>query len=266
MDKRPKIFLSYSRKDSRCAKALDKAMNQLGLQVWHDVRSIVAGERWADSIEKGILDARAVVVLVTPSSADSHWVTYEYAFATGARIPGVAVVVQGAKVPSPVQRFQIVPFSRAKEVARKVAEGIREQSRTLGQERASAPKLVAMFQETNGALRPLSDNKVPAFWMDLWVEHAPRQTHRVSFEILDLGFKDRKWTVKRGKPGVGSLREFLTDDMYSYGDVEIWAKGIGPGIRSWSTISTLYEALVRYYRGRPMTTEVRRALRQIRDN
>lgn len=265
VSKTSKVFLSYSRKDSQCAKTLQKALTQRGLQVWQDVQSIKAGERWADSIEKGILDARAIVVLISASSADSHWVTYEYAFATGAKIPGVAVVLNGTKVPSPIQRFQVVHFTRAREAAKQVADGIRTQSRSLAHVRTAAPQLVAKFQELNGALRPILGGKLPAYWIDLWVEQAPRQTQHVAFEILDLGFRDRKWKVRK-QPTSKSIRAFLTDDMNSYGDVEIWARGLGSGTGNWSTITTLYEALLRYYSGRETPPEVRKALNQIRKN
>jgi hypothetical protein len=84
----------------------------------------------------------------------------------------------------------------------------------------------------------------------------------VAFEILDLGFRDRKWTKRR----TASPREFLTDDMNSYGDVEIWAGGVGVGKGNWNTTSRLYEALVRYHRSRPMNAEIQRGLKQIREN
>ncbi|MDX2253133.1 MAG: toll/interleukin-1 receptor domain-containing protein [Nitrospira sp.] len=265
MGKTSKLFLSYSRKDDTHAKALQKALTKIGLPVWQDVQSIKAGERWADAIEKGIQDARAIIVLISSSSANSHWVIYEYAFATGAKIPGVAVVIKGTEVPGPIQRFQVVHLTTAKDAAQQIADGIRTQSRSLAQERATTPQLVAKFQEFNGALRSIPNGKLPAYWIDLWIEHAPRQTRYVAFEILDLGFRDRKWKV-HNQSAQKSLRAFLTDDMNSYGDIEIWARGVGPGIGSWSTITTLYEALLRYYSGRETTTEVRRALKQIREN
>jgi hypothetical protein len=261
MRKSGAIFLSYCRKDDKRAIRLERALSSLRLRVWRDLRNIRAGERWPDAIERGIREARGVVVLVTAASAGSDWVTYEYAFATGAEVPVIAVVAQGGTAPRPVQQFQVVWDTNVKTVAQKIDEGILAQSRTIGQMRASAPKLVAKFQEENGEVCHASSGKVPSLWMDLWVEHAPRRTRSVSFEILDVGFRDRKWTVRRDKR---ASREFLTEDMNSYGDVEIWAHG-ATGTETWSTTSRLYEALVRYYRGRPATAQIRRALRQIRE-
>lgn len=264
MPKGPRVFLSYYRADKERAVNLERALCQRGLHVWRDERSISAGESWSEAIERGIRESRGVAVLLTPASLDSAWVTYEYAFATGAGIPVVAVATRGTKVPSPIQKFQVVRYAKVREVAEKIDSGLRKQSRATGQERASSPKLVAKFQEVNGVVCRASNGTPPELHMDLWVEHAPRKTQSVSFEIPDLAFRDREWTIKRKKQPRDLLREFLTDDMKSYGDVEIWAYGVLPRGGSWSTSSTLYEALMRYYRSHPSSAEIRGALSQIK--
>jgi hypothetical protein len=266
MKQTPSVFLSYSRRDSARARALEAALKARKVPVWRDVRSIAAGERWSDAIEQGIRESRGVAVLITAASAASEWVTYEYALATGAQVPVVAVRVRKAMVPSPIRRFQIVEYSDARSVAKSIDQGILAQSRAAGRKRASTPTLVARFQEVNGEIALASGGKIPQIWMELWMEQVPSQTRTVAFEILDLGFRDRKWTVRRRKQGANSLREFLTDDMNSYGDVEIWARGVGRGPANWAINSRLYEALLRYYRSRPKNAEVRRALKQIREN
>ena len=266
MKKKPAVFLSYSRGDKALADALEGALLKLYAHVWRDVRSIKAGTRWSASIEQGIRGSRGVVVLITAMSASSEWVTYEYAFATGAEVPVVAVRVGEVSAPSPIRQFQVVEYTSARKAAAAVLEGLSAQSRAAARARASAPKLVAKFQEVNGEIVFASGGKTPSICMDLWVEQVPSQTKSIAFEILDLGFKDRKWTVRRGKRSANLLREFLTDDMNSYGDIEIWARGIGAGVGNWSVTSRLYEALLRYYRTRPKSAEVRRALKQIREN
>lgn len=210
------IFLSYSRKDKRQARALERALAKRGLHVWLDVRSIAAGTLWFEAIEKGIRDARGVVVLLTPSSVTSEWVTYEYALATGARVPIVAVVQTGSEIPVPIRAFQVVNQSVASKAAKQIDEWIHAQSRSAAQKRASTPKLIASFQEENGKLCPASSGSKPPLWIDLWIEQAPRETTAVAFEILDVGFRDRKWTVRRARRQRESIREFLTDDMNSY--------------------------------------------------
>lgn len=266
MSKKPGVFLSYSHKDKQRAVALEQAMMELGVRVWRDERSISAGARWSAAIETSIRQSRGVVVFLSPASEASEWVTYEYAFATGAGIPVVAVALQGTGIPDPVRQFQTVRYKTAGETAERVRKGLRAQSRTIGRVRASSPSLVAKFQEVNGEIRRVSGGKTPSLRMDLWIENAPRHTRRVHFEIPDQAFKNRKWTISRKSHTTDPFREFLTDDMNSYGDVELWATGTGHGDERWSTSSTLYEALVRYYSSHPTTIEISRALAQIRKN
>jgi hypothetical protein len=52
MMKRPQIFLSYSRKDSDRAGALEKALARRGLRVWRDVRSISECRRISLSLRR----------------------------------------------------------------------------------------------------------------------------------------------------------------------------------------------------------------------
>lgn len=262
MKKLSKIFLSYSRKDSKRAEALERALTERGMNVWRDTRSITAGGEWPRAIEEGIREARGVVVLLTEASAGSQWVMYEYAFAVGAAIPIVAVLVPGTKVPWPLGRFQVVPLSDPETAVEKIDKGLTEQARCAREGLASVPQLVAKLQEDNGRLVRIGSGRVPPLGIDLWVEHASPKTRSVNFEVLDYGFEDPKWSEKRGK----DPREFLTDDMNSYGDVEIWARGNGPGSGTWLAKSGLYEALVRFHTDRPANAEIRRGLKQIRKN
>jgi hypothetical protein len=256
------VFLSYSRKDQAQASALDNSLTKRGLTVLRDIR-VDAGADWAEAIEKGIRRSRAVVVLISTSSATSEWVSYEYAFARGAGVPIVGVIVGGEPIPGPLQRFQNVPYTNPRKVALQVHAGFSEQSRAIGQNRAIAPTLVAKFREINGepAIKK-SRSKPPELWIEMWFEQVPKQTRNVEFEILDKAYKDPKWRWPRG---ADVRRAFLFSEMYSYGDIEIWARGIGSGPGNWSGSWRLYEALTRFYRSRSKSAGIRTALRQIKD-
>ncbi len=266
MKKTPHIFLSYSRKDAEHATALERALKNLGLRVWRDEHSITAGKNWFVAIENGIREARRVVVLITPTSVKSEWVTYEYALATGARIPVVGVAVPGSNVPSPMRPFQIVEYSEPHRAAEAIENGIRDQARSARQKDASTPRLVAKLQEHDGELVRVPGDELDELGIDLWVERAPRETTTIAFEILDRGVRGRKWTLSRARRKSESVREFLADDIRLNGDVEIWARGFGRGHGAWSITSGLYEALAAYHISRPKTAEIRRGLEQIRYN
>lgn len=259
------IFLSYSTEDSALATALEAALKSRQIQVWRDVRNLAAGVRWSGEIEAGIRGSRGVVVLITEASANSAWVLYEYAFAIGAGIPVVAVVKEG-EIPAPMQQFQIVNYTSALAVAKRIESGLSAQSRAEGQKRAAKPALLAKIREYNGEPILASGGKTPAICMDLWLEQVPKDTMSVKFEIPDESFRDRKWTVRRLKRFAGFRRDFLTEDFNTYGDVEIWARGIGRGAGNWSGSWRLYEALVAYYRSRETDAALRKLLKQIRNN
>lgn len=262
--KRPLLFLSYSSKDKVRADALERALQDIHLPVWRDVHSVPGGSRFEDEIDKAIRASRGVVVLLTKNSSGSEWVYYEYAFALGARVPVMAVVANGEKpMRAPFRRYQVIRLRDPEATAEAIRDGLRHQARVARDLRAAQPVLLARFQEENGVVcRASADDGEPAYWMDLWIENASPGTTQVEFEILDNSFKDRKWRTARGR----GVRAFLTDQMSSWGDVEIWAKGTKNKSDLWSLRSNLFEALRRYYRGSQITVtaDVRRALKQIR--
>jgi hypothetical protein len=260
------VFLSYCQEDLDRANALERSLKDRGLQVWLDKQSISAGASWFESIEENIPISRGVVVLISASSTSSNWVLYEYAFARGAGIPIIAVTTPGVSIPDPLKRFQIVDYTDP-DVAGKIDDGLKEQSRIAGQKRAfSAPTLMAKFREVNGEPVPASKGKTPELWIEMWLEQVPKETEKVAFEIQDEAFKPNEWTMKRASPGAMAAREFLCDDMRSYGDVDIWARGIGEGAGNWSGSWRLYEALALYYRSRPASAGIHEALKQIELN
>jgi hypothetical protein len=266
MPKRRDIFLSYCGADDERADDIQEALCKRGLHVWRDRKSISGGVFWADAIETAIRASRGVVVLVTSASIKSDWVAYEYALARGAGIPVIAVVTAETKVPKPIQNFQVVHYTEVSELAEKIDSGLRKQSRATGQGRAPSPRLMARFHEEHGGVCHASDGDPPELCMDLWVEHAPRETRRVSFEIADLGVKRRKWKIDRKKQPHDSHREFLANDLELYGDVEIWAYGISGRRVIWRTRSMLHEALEHWYSGQRQGKEIREALSQIKNN
>jgi TolB-like protein/Tfp pilus assembly protein PilF len=84
------IFLSYNREDQAAAQRFAEAFKREGLSVWWDV-TLRSGETYDEVTEAALRGAKAVVVLWSPRSVQSHWVRAEATIAHRAKtlIPAV---------------------------------------------------------------------------------------------------------------------------------------------------------------------------------
>jgi hypothetical protein len=76
----PKAFMSHSHADKKSiVRPLDRLLREVeGIQVWLDERDMPAGADIVDAIfSKGIGEADAVIVVLTPNSINSRWVYEE---------------------------------------------------------------------------------------------------------------------------------------------------------------------------------------------
>src|SRR4051812_44386384 len=80
------VFVSYSRADKPRVEGLADLLRGLGLSVFLDQRSIVAGERWRDSLDRALSSCDALVVVWSRQAARSEWVRKEYETAASRRI------------------------------------------------------------------------------------------------------------------------------------------------------------------------------------
>ena len=75
------IFLSYSREDSDLMNHLKDDFEQIGFTVWTDANIQPGSPSWKVTIEQAIRDADCIVVIFSPSAAQSKWVRAELDFA-----------------------------------------------------------------------------------------------------------------------------------------------------------------------------------------
>lgn len=68
---RARVFLSYSRKDSAFVSTLKIDLDALGYETFVDTEQISGGEEWKRRIEQLIINADAVVFVVSPDSVSS---------------------------------------------------------------------------------------------------------------------------------------------------------------------------------------------------
>ncbi len=57
-------------------------VSEIGAQYWLDVRDLVGGGNIREEIHKGVRESHELIVLFSPNSIDSHWVSFEIGAAT----------------------------------------------------------------------------------------------------------------------------------------------------------------------------------------
>ena len=105
-----RVFISYSRQDAPRAKALARALEAAGHEVWWD-RHIRGGSRFGAEIAEALKSAEVVVVLWSRSSIESAWVNDEAAEGrdTGRLVP---IVIDDCKPPLGFRQFQAIDLSK----------------------------------------------------------------------------------------------------------------------------------------------------------
>jgi hypothetical protein len=86
-----RVFISYSRADSRLASYIVRALEDRGHDPWIDVEEITSGS-WAASIVEAIRQSDVVVVLLTSNSVQSKEVIKEVRLAAKRHAPIIPVV------------------------------------------------------------------------------------------------------------------------------------------------------------------------------
>ncbi|SIN64940.1 TolB amino-terminal domain-containing protein [Parasphingorhabdus marina DSM 22363] len=106
------VFFSYSRTDQKEARAIINLLERAGFAVWWD-GLLEGGERFANATEAALDRARAVVVLWSKTSVNSHWVHDE---STRGRDSGrlVPLSLDGSEPPLGFGQFQCIDISRSR--------------------------------------------------------------------------------------------------------------------------------------------------------
>jgi len=105
------VFLSYSRKDHYFAELADIKLSEAGIKLWRDQGQLRPGSDWRFGIERGIASSIAVIVALSENSADSSYVTFEWAYAMGKRKPVVPLRLQNCTVHPKLEPIQHLDFS-----------------------------------------------------------------------------------------------------------------------------------------------------------
>jgi hypothetical protein len=77
------VFISYHSADRPWVEKLKSELLRRRLRVWVDFDQVLPGDRFAEVLERGILSARSVALIVSSGSLQSEWVKEEYYRALG---------------------------------------------------------------------------------------------------------------------------------------------------------------------------------------
>ena len=106
----PQIFMSYSSEDSIFADLVILKLKAVNIDVWIDHRALSVGEEWRNSIDQGIASSDVLIVVLTPESCKSPYVTYEWAFALGAGIKVIPLLLKNSEIHPRLEALQYLDF------------------------------------------------------------------------------------------------------------------------------------------------------------
>lgn len=106
----PKVFISYSRQDADFAEVLRLRLREAGFDSWIDLEGLPAGSEWGQEIDQAIRDSTALILVLTPASRASDYVAYEWAFALGAGVPVMPLLLAATEVPPRLAALQHLNF------------------------------------------------------------------------------------------------------------------------------------------------------------
>jgi hypothetical protein len=71
------VFISHSSADAWIARQMAKEIGALKIRTWLDEKDLAGGDNLNETILAGIRACQETVVLVSPASIESQWVSYE---------------------------------------------------------------------------------------------------------------------------------------------------------------------------------------------
>lgn len=107
------VFLSYSNKDHFFAELVGIKLEEAGITLWRDRGMLIPGTDWRQGIESGISNCIATLVALSQSSADSAYVTYEWAYAIGKGKPVIPLKISDCNIHPRLTTIQHLDFTVA---------------------------------------------------------------------------------------------------------------------------------------------------------
>lgn len=88
------FFVSYSRVDKGFVGEMEDELAERGISLWIDTIGQRAGKDWKKAIDAAIETHDGMIVVISPASLASQYVTYEWSYAMGLRKPIIPVMIE----------------------------------------------------------------------------------------------------------------------------------------------------------------------------
>ena len=106
----PQVFISYASNDAIFADLTKMKLKEAEIRVWLDHGELRGGEEWRNSIDRGITNSDVMLVILTPSSCESPYVTYEWGFALGKEKKVIPILLQDTQIHPRLEVLQYLDF------------------------------------------------------------------------------------------------------------------------------------------------------------
>ena len=108
---RPRFFISHAKEDGDFAENLKGRLREVDLDGWIDIDVLEAGVDWRKEIDDAILESLALILVLSPDSKASEYVTYEWAFALGSGLRIVPLMLRDTSIHPRLEIFQYLDFT-----------------------------------------------------------------------------------------------------------------------------------------------------------
>lgn len=217
------VFISYKHEDRIFVSQLIQRIQAAGFRIWIDEGQLRAGENWREAINVAIRQSFAMILVISPEARLSEYVTYEWAFAQGAGIKVIPIMLRHTPFLHPqlemLQYLDFVdpdsaPWDRLIERLRELRGEYKPDTISLAQDtpRAVKQSVEALdshnAEERRSALRSLAQMNHPSAYSALVeaVQHPMRDVR------IDAAFMLAKQTGNKDFAAVPGLIEALSDE------------------------------------------------------
>jgi len=105
------VFISHDHDDADFAELLKLKLEKSNIISWIDSERLKIGQDWREEIDQGIENSIAVIVIMTPDSRKSEYVTYEWAFAWGKKKKIFPVMLKQTQLHPRLESLQYLDFT-----------------------------------------------------------------------------------------------------------------------------------------------------------